>query len=77
MALMKRKLSSAEGGLTFGGHVPRAALVPRLPWAIIVLPFQGGRWSLYDIGSMKWIVRFGRTKRLHLTAARALRLWLC
>src|SRR5712664_1737508 len=34
-------------GLGFGGRFPRAALVPRLPWAVIVLPFQGGRWSLH------------------------------
>src|SRR2546428_4723492 len=66
-----------KGRLGFCGRFPRTALVPRLSWAIIGLPFQGGRWSLYDIGSMKWIVRFGRTKRLHLTAARALRLSLC
>ena len=65
-----------KGRLGFCGRFPRTALVPRLSRAIIVLPFQGGRWSLYDIGSMKWIVRFGRTKRLHLTATRALRLWL-
>ncbi len=44
-----------KGGLGFCGRFPRTALVPRLSWAIIVLPFQDGRWSLYDIGSMKWI----------------------
>ena len=65
-----------KGRLRFCGCLPRTALVPRLSWAIIVLPFQGGRWSLYDIGSMKWIVRFGRTRRLNLTADRLLRLWL-
>ena len=30
-----------KGDLGFGGHFPRASLVPRLPWAIIDLPFQG------------------------------------
>ena len=29
-----------------------------------------------DGASMKWIVRFGRSRRLHLTADRLLRLWL-
>src|SRR6266478_3974708 len=66
-----------KGRVGFSGRFPRTALVPRLSWAIIILPFQGGRWSLYDIGSMDWIVRFGRTRRLHLTGDRPLRLWLC
>jgi len=41
----------------FSERFPKTALVPRLAWAIIILPSQGGRWSLYDIGSMKWIVK--------------------
>ncbi len=42
-----------KGRVGFSGRFPRTALVPRLSWAIIILPFQGGRWSLFDIGSMK------------------------
>ena len=32
---------------------PRTALVPRLSWAIIGLPFQGGRWSLLTAAGMR------------------------
>src|SRR3989442_1302928 len=33
-----------KGRVGFCGRFPRTALVPRLSWAIIGLPFQGGRW---------------------------------
>src|SRR2546427_1010150 len=42
-----------KGGLGFCGRSPRTALVPRLSWAIIVLPFQGGRWSLLKAAGMR------------------------
>src|SRR6266436_9766671 len=44
-----------KGGLEFGDRFPRAALVPRLPWAIIVLPFQGGRWSFLSMAGAKLV----------------------
>jgi len=38
----------------FCGRFPRTALVPRLSWAIIILPFQGGRWSLSEMDCKIW-----------------------
>src|SRR5438552_771803 len=42
-----------KGRLGFCGRFPRTALVPRLSWAIIVLPFQDGRWSLLTVAGMR------------------------
>jgi hypothetical protein len=43
-----------EGDELLGG-IPEAALVPRLPWAGMILRLQRGRWSVLT-AAMVWIL---------------------
>src|SRR5882672_5356315 len=60
-----------ERGIEFGGRVPRAALVPRLPWAIIssslrdfsLVRFDDRATHRFGHGYVGRVVRFGACNR--------------